>query len=167
MATVPANFPYAECLINSGCTPNGFNYVISIVPAYDCNCRTRGARLRAPANREENTVKQDTLSLRRRRLMIAGLVGIATPAGVFAAQFSPAASAGSADAPDATLVISGRVLGPDGKPLAGAAIDALPAAGNRPHVSATTDADGHPQATGYGVIAQEVAAAVRRLFPKK
>ncbi len=84
-------------------------------------------------------MKQDTLSLRRRHLMIAGLVGIATPAGVFAAQFNPAAPA---DAPDATLVISGRVVGPDGKPLAGAAIDALTAAGNLPSVSATTDADG-------------------------
>ena len=30
-----------------------------------------------------------------------------------------------------------------------------------------TDADGHPQATGYGVIAREVASAVRRLFPKR
>lgn len=29
------------------------------------------------------------------------------------------------------------------------------------------DADGHPQATGYEVIAREVASAVRRLFPKK
>lgn len=30
-----------------------------------------------------------------------------------------------------------------------------------------TDADGHPQAAGYEVIAREVASAVRRLFPKK
>ena len=29
------------------------------------------------------------------------------------------------------------------------------------------DSDGHPQAAGYEVIAREVAAAVRRLFPKK
>ncbi len=30
-----------------------------------------------------------------------------------------------------------------------------------------TDSDGHPQGTGYGVIAREVAEAVRRQFPKK
>lgn len=30
-----------------------------------------------------------------------------------------------------------------------------------------TDADGHPQAAGYEVIAREVASTVRRLFPKK
>lgn len=30
-----------------------------------------------------------------------------------------------------------------------------------------TDADGHPQAAGYEVIAREVASAVRRHFPKK
>jgi hypothetical protein len=30
-----------------------------------------------------------------------------------------------------------------------------------------TDADGHPQGTGYGVISREVASAVGRFFPKK
>ncbi len=29
------------------------------------------------------------------------------------------------------------------------------------------DSDGHPQGTGYGVIAREVASAVRRLYPAK
>ena len=87
----------------------------------------------APANREEKTVKHDPISLRRRHLMIAGAVTIATPAAAFAVQSTYATDAGAA-----TLVISGRVLGPDGKPLAGAAVDA----NNLPGVSATTDADG-------------------------
>ena len=87
----------------------------------------------APVNLEEKTVKHDPISLRRRHLMIAGAVAIATPAAVFAGQ-----STYATDASAATLVISGRVLGPDGKPLAGAAVDA----NNLPGVRATTDADG-------------------------
>ena len=87
----------------------------------------------APANREEKTVKDDSISLRRRHLMIAGAVTIATPATAFAVQSTYVTDAGAAK-----LVISGRVLGPDGKPLAGAAIDA----NNLPGVTATTDADG-------------------------
>jgi protocatechuate 3,4-dioxygenase beta subunit len=87
----------------------------------------------APANLEEKTVKHDPISLRRRHLMIAGAITIAAPAAAFAGQSIYATDAGAA-----TLVISGRVLGPDGKPLAGAAVDA----NNLPGVSATTDADG-------------------------
>jgi len=85
------------------------------------------------ANLEEKTVKHDPISLRRRHLMIAGAVAIATPSAAFAGQ-----SGNATDVASATMVISGRVLGPDGKPLAGAAIDA----NNLPGVTATTDADG-------------------------
>jgi len=49
-------------------------------------------------------------------------------------------------------------------------VDALPAMESHidRHIQLyPTDADGHPQAAGYEVIAREVASAVRRLFPKK
>ena len=66
------------------------------------------------------------LSLRRRQVIIAGLGAVVAPA-AFAAL--PAL-----DAPQ-TLLLSGRVVGPDGKPLSGAAV----AAGR---ARTLTDADG-------------------------
>ena len=90
-------------------------------------------------------MKHTTISLRRRHLMIAGLAGLAAPGALFGAW-----SGGLTDNAQATagtgaegkgLVISGRILGADGKPLAGATVDAL-----NPGVdgifSAVTDADG-------------------------
>ncbi len=95
-------------------------------------------------------MKQDTISLRRRHLMIAGLAGIAAPAGVFAGQCggasgnAPAAAEflAGGNARGGKLVVSGRILGPDCKPLAGAAVEAWQAGGSKQRASATTDADG-------------------------
>ena len=94
-------------------------------------------------------MKHNTISLRRRHLMIAGLVGMAVPAGVFAAQRGslPAAAltstsaSASAHAGNATLVLSGRILGSDHRPVSGAAIEIL-AADIGARAGTTTDADG-------------------------
>ena len=67
--------------------------------------------------------------------MIAGLAGIAAPACAFT--LPPGKAAFATGATPANMVVSGRVVGPDGKPLAGAAIAALNST-----VNATTDADG-------------------------
>ena len=77
-------------------------------------------------------MKKDDISLRRRHLMIAGLAGLAAPAGVFAALDAE----GGLESAVRPLVVSGRVVDHAGKPLAGATV----AAASR--VNTTTDADG-------------------------
>ncbi len=64
------------------------------------------------------------VSLRRRQVMIAGVAAAILPA----VSFATGAAA-------ERLILSGRMLGRDGNPLAGAKIDAA-------GVQATTDADG-------------------------
>ena len=76
-------------------------------------------------------MKHDLISLRRRHLMIAGLAAMAAPAGVFAASCAN----GGMEIAVRPLVVSGRVTGPDGKPLAGAVVATSRA-------DTTTDADG-------------------------
>jgi protocatechuate 3,4-dioxygenase beta subunit len=79
-------------------------------------------------------MKSSTISLQRRRLMIAGAAGVATPAAVFAGA-TAAPAPGALPAPGDQLVVSGRMLGVDGKPLAGALVESWQG-------STTTDADG-------------------------
>ena len=93
-------------------------------------------------------MKHDTISLRRRYLVIAGLAGVAAPATLFAGQCSGTlrnASVGAelfAGGGD-KLVVSGRILGaPDCKPLAGAMVEVWHASGRVPCASVITDADG-------------------------
>jgi hypothetical protein len=106
---------------------------------------------RPQSNREENHVRhKTTISLRRRHLMLAGVAGVLAPAGVFAAHSGSASSGapviavalaeGSRD--DGRLVVSGRIVGPDRKPLADAAIEVRLPGATTPHASTTTDADG-------------------------
>jgi len=88
----------------------------------------------------------DTISLRRRHLMIAGLAGVATPVFAFAGRQgeveSPALAALERRTV-ASLVVSGRIAGAlDGKPLAAAVIETWPAGANAAPAVATTDADG-------------------------
>jgi len=104
-------------------------------------------RIRSPAGavakgkREENDMKPSTISLRRRHLMIAGLAGAAAPAPLFVGQLSVAATEAGGSAP--RLIVSGRLLGgPDGKPLAGATVEARHAGAAGDSVRATTDGDG-------------------------
>ena len=79
-------------------------------------------------------MKHDIVSLRRRHLLIAGLAVMSAPA---VAGFPVGGSSA-----DAKLVVSGRILGPDGKPLADAAIEAWQAGESNVRARATTDADG-------------------------
>jgi hypothetical protein len=82
-----------------------------------------------------------TISLRRRHLMMAGIAGVAgaaLPAGLLAAP-RDAAVAGETGA--GKLVLSGRVLGRDGKPLAGATIEVWHRDFPR-RADTTTDGDG-------------------------
>jgi hypothetical protein len=86
-------------------------------------------------------MKPSTISLRRRHLMMAGIAGAAAPVPLFAGQLSIAevGIAGSAR----RLIVSGRILGgPDGKPLAGATVEAWHAGTADDAARATTDGDG-------------------------
>jgi protocatechuate 3,4-dioxygenase beta subunit len=98
---------------------------------------------------EEKNMRPNTISLRRRHLMIAGLAGVAAPASLYAGQWSgkPGAAldgglAASASAGVERMIISGRILGMDRKPLAGAAVEMWRADAVRARTSVTTDADG-------------------------
>jgi hypothetical protein len=85
---------------------------------------------------EENAMKADTISLRRRHLMAAGL---AAPVALCAAQYAGMAVAGAGAAE--RLVVSGRVLGASGRPLSGARVEILDPRSTAA-IGAETDADG-------------------------
>ena len=82
------------------------------------------------------------VSVRRRKLMIAGLAGTAMPA--LAGQFRGSAAVGEVGAveSDHGLVISGRVIARNGRPLAGAAVEVWRANARRGGARAITDGDG-------------------------
>lgn len=79
-------------------------------------------------------MKPDTISLRRRQLIVGSLA--ATPMAALATQTSNAIGA---VASHGKLVVSGRILGADGKPVFGALVEVLRAGSD---ATATTDADG-------------------------
>ena len=79
-------------------------------------------------------MKHDIVSLRRRHLLIAGLAVMAAPA----VAGLPVGGSGG----EAMLVVSGRMVGPDGTPIADAAIEAWQAGESSVRARATTDADG-------------------------
>ena len=91
-------------------------------------------------------MKPKTISLRRRRFMIAGVAGAAAPlASAVAAQCGSmqqdAQALADFYATHGKLVVSGRIVGADCKPIAGATLDVLhPQPGAR--VTTTTDGDG-------------------------
>ena len=95
-------------------------------------------------------MKHDATSLRRRHLLIAGLAGAAAPATILAwrgsgtPQDAPAVAelSASGGAAGEKLVISGRILRPDRKPLAGATVEAWHAEATEERASVATDADG-------------------------
>ncbi len=101
-----------------------------------------------------NTVKTGHVSLskgisiKRRQLLVAGAAGVLAPAGALAARCGGGIVSATQNEPGAfgldgagqKLVLSGRVLGTDCQPLAGAIVEAWHA-GAAP-VRTTTDADG-------------------------
>jgi hypothetical protein len=97
----------------------------------------------------EAQVKPNTISLRRRQVIVAGLAAAAAPAALFAAQCDVASAAPSqpqltevfTEGTDALLVISGRVVGSDCKALAGAVVQVW-YVDPKQAVATTTDADG-------------------------
>jgi protocatechuate 3,4-dioxygenase beta subunit len=98
--------------------------------------------------RQEKNMKRQTISLRRRNLMVASLVGVATPASVFAAQCTGGLNKTAdvvslnTDMAGRKLVVSGRILGADCKPLSGATVEAWHVYAHGDKAIATTDADG-------------------------
>jgi hypothetical protein len=74
------------------------------------------------------------VSPRRRQVMLAGAAGIAAPSGVFA--LAPV----SGFLPDETLLVSGRIIDGNGKPIAGAWVAGIRA--NASDTPARTDGDG-------------------------
>src|SRR5262249_30989480 len=88
-------------------------------------------------------MRPDTISLRRRHLMTASVVGAVTPATVFARQWGVRPDDALQSPEQTNLVVSGRIVGAaDGKPLASATVELwhADAAGNR--AIAITDGDG-------------------------
>jgi hypothetical protein len=78
-------------------------------------------------------MKPDTISPRRRQLIVGSLS--AAPMAALASQASGSLAAVS----QGQLVVSGRILGADGKPVFGALVEVLRGG---PGATATTDADG-------------------------
>jgi protocatechuate 3,4-dioxygenase beta subunit len=104
----------------------------------------------------------DTISLRRRQLLVAGAAApmaaiagycVGAPLGVPAVAESGAVGSGAG----AKLIISGRVLRGDHKPLAGAVVETWRADGEGGQASAITDADGRFMFTT--IIAPAVTSA--------
>lgn len=93
-------------------------------------------------------MKPNTISLRRRQLVIAGLAAAATPGALFAAQCKVGATGGEpqltevfTEGTDEMLVISGRVVGSDCTALSGARVEVW-YADPKTAATTTTDADG-------------------------
>ncbi len=90
-------------------------------------------------------MKPDTISLRRRNLMILGVAGVALPASVFAGvcggDAGMSAAAGAAAFPGGDkLIVSGRIVDAHCQPIAHATIEAWHADVHR--TSVATDGDG-------------------------
>jgi hypothetical protein len=80
-------------------------------------------------------MKPDTISLRRRQLIVGSLA--ATPMAALATQTTNSLLVTAT--PNGHLVVSGRIVGADGKPVFGALVEVLRAGSD---ATATTDADG-------------------------
>jgi len=89
-------------------------------------------------------MKHKPISLRRRHLMAAGLASVAAPS-VLASE----RGGDPHEAPAAGLILSGRILGADRSPLAGATIEAWRPDENGERATVITDGDGR----FYAVIA--------------
>lgn len=100
-------------------------------------------------NRKGAHLKTESISLKRRTLMIAGAVTAVSGGAIYtAAQHFGARPATRVSATaGSSLLASGRIVTPDGKPLAGASVLAWYVCapmnkGDNEHCQVTTDADG-------------------------
>jgi len=89
---------------------------------------------------EENNMKSNSVSLRRRSIVIGGFAVAAAPA-LPAAGLDGTAAVATMDG-QGGLVISGRILARDGRPLTGATVEILGARDAQAAATATTDGDG-------------------------
>ena len=87
-------------------------------------------------------MENQTISLRRRYLVVAGLAGAAAPAAVFAMTESPQHGLAVSGDGAGRLVVSGRILGDGGQPLAGATVELWAGSSREPSGRTSTDADG-------------------------
>src|SRR6476661_4404529 len=94
-------------------------------------------------------MRADSVSVRRRHLIIAGVVGAAAPGAVFAGQCGARAegheSAEYANVPgsDEKLLVSGRIVSADCKPVAGAVVEVWQAShGSHQRTTVVSDGDG-------------------------
>jgi protocatechuate 3,4-dioxygenase beta subunit len=100
--------------------------------------------VRAEKPGKEKNVKPDTISLRRRHLIIAGFAGAAVPFAVFAGPREDAAVGAAGTRVGAeNMILSGRILAAHGgKPLAGAMVEVWSDLGCAACQSVAADADG-------------------------
>jgi hypothetical protein len=98
----------------------------------------------------EKRVRADSISLRRRHLITAAIVGTAAPAALFARLCGGARQQGHAvaefpgvPAPGEKLIASGRIVSADCKPVAGALVEVWHESdGSHGSTTVTTDGDG-------------------------
>ncbi len=122
------------------------------------------------------------VSVRRRQVLMAGLAGAAVPTVLCAAHAAASGRVASAAVTKTPLVVSGRIVTPDGKPLSGAAVEVWHAGAQAPETCApcalvSTDGDGRfvfavttpasragaPREIRYRVSHRDHAATVREL----
>jgi len=93
-------------------------------------------------------MKRDEVSLRRRHIIIAGVLSAAAPGTVFASQCGVVDGTRAADAYEGSfqgsgeLLVSGRVVGADCKPVADALVELPPPRSGGDGIAVRTDGDG-------------------------
>jgi hypothetical protein len=93
-------------------------------------------------------MRADSISVKRRHLIIAGVVGAAAPGALLARQCGARAEGqvsaghGNVPAPGEKLIVSGRIIGADWKPVAAAFVEVWQARSNSHQITVTTDGDG-------------------------
>ena len=86
-------------------------------------------------------MKSNGVSRRRRQIVIGSLAGAAAPGALHAVGLRGPAGLAATDV-QSGLVVSGRILARDGRPLAGATVEILGASGAHAAATAMTDGDG-------------------------
>src|SRR5262245_15776030 len=122
---------------------------------------------------KEKDMRNHAISLRRRYLMIAGLAGAAAPAVAFAGSTASPQDGLAVSSFADRLVVSGRILGADGKPVSGARVEIWRDGSREPRSSVNTDGDGRfftaiahgrPRDLRYRVVQGRRGTPVKRLY---